>query len=357
MTAGAISEELAQLNLSETTIVNGDTAIYGTNVREQPTSSGTWTITVAENQVALARHAFEDLWAESWPVDRIPNSLDLEEPLVQSAPVISSVAAVLCQGDHVDPSGCAWYHGTWQYLRLMNLVSTPSWHHEFYTSRITEAIERGARDILVSGTADYSVFAYVVSCLGKYADQVSVTIVDLCNTPLFACQWYAKRVGIHATTVSEDIRAFAKRNPGSFDLIVTDAFLTRFSGTDVHDILQQWRLLLRTGGAVVTTVRAHEEVDRGQTAEEAIASFRERASARWKRWQTFINIGRAEVSAAAENYASRMVSNPIGGSEDIIQLVEREFEVESQELASVPGELFPSRYLRITLNLASKEGE
>jgi hypothetical protein len=350
-TAGSIPEDLAQLSLADTILVGDDVVARSADSVGRMESAGDWTVTNAENHIAEGRRLFEQLWLESQPYDQVPTALDLEEPLVQSAPVIAGVAPVLCQGDHVDPAGCAWYHGTWQYLRLMNLVSTPSWHHDFYMRSIAAELKRGARDILISGTADYSVFAYIVSCLGDLAGDTRITVVDLCNTPLFACQWYAKRVGIHATMVSEDVRSLSKRHSQSYDLIVTDAFLTRFGSDEAGDVVQQWKALLRGQGSVITTVRAHEETQRGQTTEEAIASFRERATVRWKRWQPFIHIDRTTIAAHAEAYARRMVSHPIGGSADILSFIEASLLIDYHELAEVPGELYPTRYLRLNLRL------
>src|SRR5207247_113790 len=134
---------------------------------------------------------------------------DLEEPLASSADLLYGVAPVLCTGDHVDPAGCAWYHGTWQYLRLLQMVSTPTWHHEFYRSSLERALD-GKKDsqVAITGTADYSMLAYVSAAAKHVGTKSAVQLVDLCATPLFACRWFAKRNGFLVSVQQLDVREF-----------------------------------------------------------------------------------------------------------------------------------------------------
>jgi hypothetical protein len=107
--------------------------------------------------------------------------------------------------------------------------------------------------------------------------------------------------------------------------------------------------MVQTNGLVITTVRVHAGLRRGQSVEEAVGSFRERAASRWRRWQPFVGLERQAVSAMAEQYARRMISNPIGSVDNILNLFADSFSVEYTELEEVPGELYPTQYLRLVL--------
>jgi len=349
-----VSDELAATAVYDCVLSDDIVLVFSPPVIDSD-PGGLWTVTVAEEHLSAGQEMLSSLWSAARSLDDLPTDLDLEEPLAQSARLIGDVAAVLCVGDHVDAGGCTWYHGVWQYLRLMDMVSTPSWHHEFYSHELRSAVLAGARAPVVSGTADYSVFAYLIGALGDAAGTAKLTVVDRCNTPLFACQWYAKRVGLRVTTVSDDIRTYANSHEGQHDLIVTDAFLTRFSAEERRDVLRDWYDMLIDGGRVVTTVRIHAGPSRGQTPDEAVTSFRDRAASRWRRWQPFVGLERQHVAAMAEYYARRMISNPIGGELEIRTLIEELFTIESSEIASVPGELYPTDYLRVVLRKEERE--
>lgn len=348
--AHELPESIASLQLGDYHIVDSRLASYrniSTDLSQGET--GLWTISTAEENVDKIHTIFSQIWGVAADPDTFQPGLDLEEPLVQSAPILAQVAPVLCRGDHIDSEGCDWYHGSWQFLRLMDLVSTPAWHHSFYQRALSAEISKGARNILITGTADYSVFAYVMEALGDRPD-ATVTVVDLCHTPLFACQWYAKQLGFsHLNLMSDDIFSFFAETRDSFDLVVTDAFLTRFFKDNSRAVLRGWHGILTDRGCVVTTVRVHSEAESGQTAQEAIAGFRSRAQNRWHRWAPFIDIPAVEIADRAELYARRMVSRPIGPPAQIMSMLSERFDLTSHDLASVPGELYPTKYIRVVL--------
>jgi len=156
-----------------------------------------------------------------------PNTI-LEEPMLITAPIARELAPVLCKGSYMSHEDCSWYHCSWQYLRIFNMVSTPTWHAEFYLG----GIERLANDqkhsrAIISGTADYSMLAHVLWAFKRAAANHSVTVIDTCETPLLLCRWFAKYIGEEVYTTKDDILHVEPNSP--FDLLVTDAFLTRFS--------------------------------------------------------------------------------------------------------------------------------
>jgi hypothetical protein len=299
---------------------------------------------------AVDRGQGEDFWEQlwSWSEDSTASSpppVELEEPLVLSADLVHGVSDILCTSDHVDRGGCGWYHGAWQYLRLLNLVSTPTWHSEFYLEQIAAAVKgKSAPRALITGTADYSMLAYVSAATPAVT---SIDVLDLCATPLFACQWFAKRIGQRVRTLEDDLFATSAAQE-AYDLICCDAFLTRFSSDETEKVVQAWARLLRPMGILVTTIRIHPRSARAREFDSAARDFRERAERRARRWRPFLKVSPAEIGVLAEEYAGRMKSNDLG-TEEVIrdQLVASGFGIHFEELAEVPGELYPTTYLRL----------
>ena len=48
-----------------------------------------------------------------------------QEPLQESAPLAHAFATDGCGTDPLSGSSCAWYHGTWQYLRMLGIGAAP----------------------------------------------------------------------------------------------------------------------------------------------------------------------------------------------------------------------------------------
>ena len=277
------------------------------------------------------------------------NSSFLQEPLMFSADMMSEAALVLCTHDHMNMDSCYWYHSVWQYLRLMNMVSTPSWHHDFYLKQLSNAIERFDQPrVLISGAADYSSLSYVIHVMKSLNKEGSYSVLDLCQTPLFACKWYAKREQVELDTICASI--FELNKYDSFDLICTDAFLTRFSQADMKRVVSIWYKALSSGGSVVTTVRIHDEkhVCPEIPSDNDVELFRLKAYERSKIWGNTINYSQEQVSLMAKTYARKMRSNNLGSKEDILRVfTDVGFVLDFVEDIELQGELYPSRYIRL----------
>lgn len=275
--------------------------------------------------------------------------LNLEEPMVSTAPVMDFISASVCQGNHVSADDCSWYHSIWQYLRIFNMVSTPTWHTEFYRDELGALAKTGNFNrALISGTADYSMLAHLLWAYRVQKSRVIATVVDLCESPLLLCKWYAKRVDEKVTTAVSDILKFESVEP--FDLIVTDAFLTRFPPEMRSQIVRKWALLLRPGGKVVTTVR----IETGLGAEYAVATpdqadaFRKRAMQEAQRWQDFLPLSPEVIANRAQRYAERMISFSIKSIDEIRQLFEdQSFQIDDLRTTVVPGEMASTAYAQI----------
>jgi len=309
-----------------------------------------WVLSTKPHDIRIALELWDDLTKAAGEKRLSPSLVDLEEPLVLSADLISGVAGVLCSGDHVDHIDCGWYHGSWQYMRLMDLVSTPTWHDQFYRTAFEAAFSQNpTARVLISGTADYSLLAYVIGAARKKSASPEICVLDQCATPLFACRWYAKQAGMRVRTLQADIFDAPSLLGKDFDIVTSDAFLTRFDSETVPRVVDTWSKLLREpGGIAVTTVRVHSAAVAVRDEETAIGDFVARARVRIPRWKQFVRKPVQELISATELYARRMVSNKIGNEHNIAELLESSgFTIRTKELGHVPGELYPTVYLRM----------
>jgi len=215
-----------------------------------------------------------------------PHTRDL---LIESAPLMESWSARECSSkdaggmeewakDHGPAAleqqiSCDWYHGTWQYLRLLNMVATPPWY-EFYHEALCGVLQAHPHArVLISAAADYGMLATLHEAADAVQAQPRIVVYDICRTPLRSCQWYAERHGFEIECRCANLLT-CHIPPASFDLIVTDEFLTVIKSTDKPQIVKRWRELLVPGGALVTTAMIG-----APTTPELRAGYAERA--RW----------------------------------------------------------------------------
>lgn len=188
--------------------------------------------------------------------------------LVESAPLMWSWSRTQCKrkeiggmeewakntkGAEAPVDSCDWYHGTWQFLRLLNMVAVPPWY-EFYNDALSAVLRRKPEaNILISACADYGMLATLHEGIKTAKANPTIKIYDICETPLQSCKWYAKRFNLAIETHCDNIITSPKMPLGSFDLIVTDEFLTVLKKEYKPMITKRWLELLAPGGTVVTT--------------------------------------------------------------------------------------------------------
>jgi hypothetical protein len=276
------------------------------------------------------------------------DSPDLEEPMITTAPIAHEMAAVLCQGDHVSPEDCSWYHSVWQYLRIFNMVSTPTWHSRFYLDTLQALVPICSHTrVLISGTADYSMLAHVLWAFKNSATTPQITVLDLCETPLFLCKWYGKSVGARITTTASDILTYES---GPFDVIATDAFLTRFSSAARREVIRKWHDLLAPKGIVVTTVRIERGLSKSsvQATPDQADAFRRKALQEARRWQSFLSCPPERIANLAQRYAERMTSYSFSSEDEVRSLFQDAgLNVKTLIVVEVPGEMASTLYAEV----------
>lgn len=247
----------------------------------------------------------------------------VEEPLLESAPLAARLAEQLCRADPSSGESCAWYHGLWQYLRLMRLASTPELHADFYRQALVSAAGgTHAPRVLVAGAADYSMLAHVLAAFRGSGIEPRVTVSDVCETPLELNRWYAQRTGSTIDTRCCDML----RYPGEalFDIVCTDSFLGRFPPAERPVLVGTWQRLLRPGGHVVTVkrIRAGSGAEpMGFTFEQARA-FSEKVLHAAESLRDSLQMDPVALVRDAERYARLNSTWPVRSREEIRGLFE-----------------------------------
>jgi SAM-dependent methyltransferase len=261
----------------------------------------------------------------------------VEEPVLESAPLARDVAVRLCRRDPETGESCSWYHGLWQYLRLLRLVATPEHHADFYRDALaTVANASSAPRLLIAGTADYSMLAHVLALCNELQLEPDLTVTDLCETPLWLNRWYADRAGRPISAHRCDILQYPQAPP--FDAVCTHSFLGRFPPAERVRLVEKWHQLLRPGGRVITVKRIRPgagAAPTGFTEDQALA-FQDKVLAAATALRGTLGVDPARLADEAGVYASRNRTWPIQSREEIRELFERAgFEVNRLTCAPV----------------------
>lgn len=209
-----------------------------------------------------------------------------EELLLESAPLMLKWSHTDCVGKHAGGmeewaktykkesavESCDWYHGTWQYLRLLNMVATPPWY-PFYNNALGKVLTaKPNATVLISAAADWGMLAQLHEAILLSGAKPKIFLYDICKTPLLASEWYAERHGFSLECICDNIITSATMPLGEFDLIVTDEFMTVLKDEYKPQIATRWMELLKPGGTLVTTVMVG-----GPTTPELRDAFSKRA--------------------------------------------------------------------------------
>lgn len=290
----------------------------------------------------------------------------LKKSLKNTCNIMYEKALHNCKSDFVDKDSCFWYHSVWQYLRLLDCVSSPEWHMDFYITSIKDFVNRKKNknqiSILISGCADNSMLYVIVHALSEIVTSYpelegEIVAIDLCDTPLLICeQWWEEEKKMSTTensyskvfqkinfsTVTKDILSYSD---GSFDLIVTDAFLTRFPKDTTYSLLEHWKGLLNDYGQIITTVRVHTEnsITLNERCNQ-IDSFVKKVLERYDQYKGVFTISLSQLKYKAYVYAVRMTSYSWGNEEEIEAILKKHFKIISSNTQQTPGEMSPTIY-------------
>jgi len=246
-----------------------------------------------------------------------------EEPLAESAPLARRLAPTLCRKDPATAESCAWYHGFWQYARLMGLGTSADLHADFFYEAFAAipAISLEPR-ILIAGAADYSMLAVVLAACRVAGVRADITVVDRCETPLMLNRWYAERASQTIATICADLTAHTEER--RYDLLCTHALLGHLNPARRRDLLARWRDLLRPGGLAITVNRLRPGAG-GELAAfgpEQVNAYREAVRRRARSLPNALAADPDELARDAERYAQRQVMWPLRSLQEIRDVFE-----------------------------------
>ncbi len=171
------------------------------------------------------------------------------------------LARSLCGTSFSGEASCDWYHAAWPILRLINAVSTPYWHLDFYDFAFTTLYHEFGNDeprIIVAGAADFSMAAVIHET--SPSSNPAITVLDQCGTAISYASYWAQTHQVPLETQRKSVLSPDTEDLERFDVAASDALLTRFPGSSRGAVLSAIRRRLRPGGAFVTTVRDHSRV-------------------------------------------------------------------------------------------------
>ncbi|MEQ8356867.1 MAG: class I SAM-dependent methyltransferase [Kiloniellaceae bacterium] len=266
--------------------------------------------------------------------------------LAESAALAHRLAPSDCWKDGASGEGCAWYHGFWPYLRLLDYGSSPALHAAFYRDGLAPLAARdAAARVLVSGAADFAMLEVAHGAFGGAAKAPRFTVTDRCATPLALSRWYAEQAGFDIEARAADIFSFS--DDAGFDAIVTHSFLGNFPPHLRPRLLAGWRGLLRPGGRLLTVNRIRGGAAPAETVfstAEADA-FVARLTGDLERHRQWLKHPVAEIAAMARAYLNEKKSYPVRTREELAALFDDagfELEVFAELETGDPGASRPA---------------
>jgi SAM-dependent methyltransferase len=243
-----------------------------------------------------------------------------DEPLHESAPVAWRLAGTHCAGDPQSADSCLWYHRVWQYLRLLDIITSIRTNTPFLLGTLRRLAPSHPR-VLISGSADYGMLAHLRQAYG--ARPLDVTMLDRCAAPVAVNQWYAARYAMTMTPVCGD--ALAVQTDRLFDLVCTHNFVGRFDPASRQHLIDRWHAVLRPGGVVVTTqrVRPGERGRQASYSEAAARALAGRVVEAAKAYPGAVGVPFAELGDATYEYARRKRAYAITSAAEIVDAFER----------------------------------
>jgi SAM-dependent methyltransferase len=246
----------------------------------------------------------------------------VDEPLALSAPLARKLAGELCRTEPATGETCAWYHGFWQYLRLLGMGTSPAGHAGFFRDAFARLAGRPAR-VLVAGGADYSMLAHAIAACRSAGVQAQFTMVDWCETPLALARWYAQRRSLAVQTERRNLLEDGS-DEARYDALCTHALLGHFRPAERTRLIAGLARALRPGGMLFLANRLRPGApDAPATFSAAqVEQFVNAVAAQWREAGPLAGIDVAQFVEAARRYAARQISWPVRSLEEVQTLFE-----------------------------------
>ena len=168
------------------------------------------------------------------------------EPLERLARFSWERAPALCRPEH----GCANYHQTWSFVRLLQLDGGLPAGAGFFRRELGALARAGRKRVLVCGGADTGVTALVVDSYRRAGVQPHITFVDRCETPCEQNRMLLRELGLEGDVRCIDALQLAG---GPFDAVVWHSFLHFFDGAQRAPLLRAWANVLEPDGVMLVS--------------------------------------------------------------------------------------------------------
>jgi 2-polyprenyl-3-methyl-5-hydroxy-6-metoxy-1,4-benzoquinol methylase len=233
---------------------------------------------------------------------------------------------------------CDWYHGTWQYMRLLNMVAVPRWY-PFYHEALSEVLQRKPNaDVMISACADLGMLHTLDAAIKATGAHPNIVIYDICSTPLKNSKWYADRHWLEVKCVCDNIITAAIRED-SFDLVTTDEFLSVLQDPYKPLIVEKWKKILKPDGSLVTTAMIGKP-----TTPELRKGYEERAHRLFKAYGHIMFPGHWGEEAKLDHLFKRFYSFAMFHTrhmlrdEKQLQQLFKDFKYLNYKVVTTPGE-------------------
>ncbi len=217
---------------------------------------------------------------------------------------------------------CRWYHGNWELLKSLGVVTTSGVHARELGALLLQALADigSAPRILLSGSTDATLLEIAASACRDAGRRADITAVDICATPLELMSRYARENGLRFSSARTDILDYSAQ--ASYDIIFTHAFMGNFDQAGRSRLLRKWASMLSAAGCVVTVQRVRPADSPAVvrfTAEQAInfIAVARKAAARAGITQPG---DLARVEAAATNFTAHFMAHTITSRAALEQL-------------------------------------
>jgi len=185
---------------------------------------------------------------------------DIAEPLAISAPIAYAVAHSTCRVGE-PATDCRAYHAVWQYLRLTGLARSVRNEGPLFVAAAARRARMGRlRRVLVCGTADYSMLAYLGHAArhagAETGAETEFDVLDRCGTTLHMNKWYAARSGLRLRAIAANVFDFVPDR--SYDLICAHSFLPWIDYDARPRLIRLWRDWLSVDGELCISNRVDE---------------------------------------------------------------------------------------------------
>ena len=147
--------------------------------------------------------------------------------------------------------GCGLYHSYFPTAEMIEMVSSPIHHPELYLDSLRKLVPQDEAEIWIPAFATPRTYDMV-----RFAKpHAKVLATDLCVSPVLALGNIFHDDLKDGLLVGSQLDILTAQYENKFDAIVTDAFITRFTGETKRKVLQILHRALKPGGALLTTVR------------------------------------------------------------------------------------------------------